>query len=183
MRNASEATKAKANRKSMTVKEMRVKRQSTIDQIAVKRNFYGVDETQAFFIWLYKEHGRMIQNAAIIFFYYLLGGWFYSSCSDSKDPKMLMRPAYIGTPGDSNSIAMNNFYYITVTVTSVGCVDLTTTLTPPHTHFFVTLSKHSKHLDTLYTHSHPSIPSSLLSIPCLPQPPLATRTGTATSSP
>lgn len=132
MRNASEASKAKLdNRKSMTVKEMRVKRQSTIDQIAVKRNFYGVDETQAFFLWLYNEHGRMIQNAAIIFFYYLLGGWFYSSCSGNPDPKMLMKPAFIGTPGDSNSIAMNNFYYITVTVTSVGCVSSTLPPLPP----------------------------------------------------
>ena len=135
MRNASSAAKLKdANRKSMTVKEMRVKRQSTIDQIEIKRNFYGIDEAVDFLRIVYTEHGRMIQNFLIVFFYYLLGGWFYSSCSASTDPKMAMYFApcgtgysygttlppsctYIGVPGDTNSIAMNNFYFITVTMT------------------------------------------------------------------
>lgn len=103
------------NRQTLNLKEYRVKRQSTIDQLAVKREFYGLDETKAFIADFWHNHSRMFYNFFIVFFYYLLGGWFYSQ-------PLIMNKA-MGTVDDSSSIALICFYYITVTVSSVGYGD------------------------------------------------------------
>lgn len=103
------------NRGTISLSEYRVKRQSTIEQLDIKKEFYGLDEASSFFLEIWNTHKALISNFSIVFMYYLLGGWYYST------PNIMNKP--MGTPDDSASIAMVCMYFITVTATSVGYGD------------------------------------------------------------
>ena len=109
------AKKRLENRGTITLSEYRIKRQSTVDALSIKKEFYGLEEARTFLTDLWLEYRSMIINFWIVFFYYLLGGWYFSK------PDIMNKP--MGTPDDSASIAMVCMYYITVTVTSVGYGD------------------------------------------------------------
>ena len=104
-----------ANRGTVKLSEYRVKRQSTIEELSIKREFYGLDEAKSFFLDIWNTHKNIILNFTILFFYLLFGGVYFSK------PDIMNKP--MGDLDSPNSIALVCLYYMTVTMTSVGYGD------------------------------------------------------------
>jgi potassium channel subfamily K len=112
---AMQKRKQQGNLKSkLSFKEFRVRRQSTIDQIGLKKEFYGQAEIN-WLIEFWQEHSKFFWNFTIIFLYYLIGGCYFAS------PNVMVR--FMGSENTSQAIALACMYYITVTMSSVGYGD------------------------------------------------------------